>query len=229
MWFYIELYMVYAQKRRGGWCAKNEVVMAKKQGVWRLLRDLGYKSYGDYLLGEYWISFKARYQQSSLPQACLICGSKKVQLHHISYKRLGCELLKDVVPLCNRHHVAVHDWLKKRKLTVGCTDSAIGNLKKLQRKKIGSFHRRNADRAKDGCDPWGVKYHFRNQRAECQSLGARIMNHEGCEWAGEYSWMFDGISGLVKKEDIVELRRRWAVLIQLEDKSGQAKMLWPDG
>ena len=37
----------------------------------------------------------------------------KVELHHHTYDRLGCELLTDLVPLCRQHHAAVHRHKKK--------------------------------------------------------------------------------------------------------------------
>lgn len=184
-------------------CAASEVSVKKKWSMYQALADLGYANYEEYLAGEHWSYFKKRYRSSSYPQTCAVCGTHKSQLHHKTYRRLGCEMLQDVVPLCYAHHAAVHNWLKEHKQTVGCTAAAIKSLK--------SQHEGTKR------DRWGVKLRFKDQKAECQSLASRIINCKDRPWAIIHSWMFKDLKPLVKKKDLVELRRRWSVVVRLED------------
>jgi hypothetical protein len=66
---------------------------------------LGYKSYADYLLSEHWQLFIA----SNRKEECFCCKYKeRLQVHHIFYNRLGCELPSDVVTVCYRCHNRIH-------------------------------------------------------------------------------------------------------------------------
>lgn len=64
--------------------------------------------YAAYMKSAAWDSVKARYRKSDRPQACVVCGAKRVDLHHRTYKRLGREHLSDLIPLCRTHHLAAH-------------------------------------------------------------------------------------------------------------------------
>ena len=44
----------------------------------------------------------------NLPKVCLACGCEDVVLHHVTYDRLGYELLTDLAPLCVACHDKVH-------------------------------------------------------------------------------------------------------------------------
>lgn len=61
-----------------------------------------------YMKSPQWRAFRTKYSKSDYPQTCLICGNAKYQLHHLTYKRLGRELLRDVAPLCGECHGALH-------------------------------------------------------------------------------------------------------------------------
>jgi hypothetical protein len=74
------------------------------------LRKLGL-TYREYLRSEHWRNTRASYRASGLPQACLVCGASKVNLHHRTYQRLGRESLTDLVPLCRPCHRSVHEYL----------------------------------------------------------------------------------------------------------------------
>ncbi len=76
------------------------------------LAELGYASYQAYLTGDHWSDFRRRYLEGGMPSKCLVCGGKHVQLHHVTYMRLGREEFGDVIPLCHSHHTDVHTWLK---------------------------------------------------------------------------------------------------------------------
>ena len=74
------------------------------------LRDLG-MTYREYLGSEHWAELKAKYRAASwLPQNCMGCGYRAVQLHHRTYQRLGFENLTDLMPLCRDCHRKVHEY-----------------------------------------------------------------------------------------------------------------------
>ena len=69
-------------------------------------------NYEQYIASEAWKRFREKYRRSEYPQACLVCGDPDFHLHHITYKRLGRELLRDVAPLCRDCHHRVHELHK---------------------------------------------------------------------------------------------------------------------
>lgn len=71
------------------------------------LLALGFASYGEYLRSPHWRALRVRYRESDLPQACF-CGESEVQLHHMTYERLGYEALTDLTTLCGPCHAMVH-------------------------------------------------------------------------------------------------------------------------
>lgn len=52
---------------------------------------------------ERWKAHRTRYQRR-----CRACGVRNYHLHHRTYVRLGREYLRDLVPLCERHHDSLH-------------------------------------------------------------------------------------------------------------------------
>lgn len=74
---------------------------------------LGYKSYGGYLRSAHWRAVKERWVALGRSTRCYVCGKDECQLHHRTYRRLGCEELDDLVPLCRFHHNFVHRLVKK--------------------------------------------------------------------------------------------------------------------
>lgn len=69
--------------------------------------------YRIYLRSPHWQDIRARYRASQMPQACVVCGASRVDLHHRTYERLGAELLTDLVPLCREHHGEAHKLRRK--------------------------------------------------------------------------------------------------------------------
>jgi hypothetical protein len=93
------------------------------------LESLGFKSYADYLTSDHWKDFRQRYKDAGRPMGCVICAKTFVQLHHVTYVRLGEELFDDVIPVCRPHHVAIHDWLKASgRVFVTYTHEAVAAL-----------------------------------------------------------------------------------------------------
>lgn len=137
------------------------------------LKELGFDSYSAYLAGDHWKDFKKRYRENKCPMRCLVCNAGRPQLHHITYKRLGCERFADVVPLCRGHHVAVHEWLDANrsykpgvKGDVKFTSEAVEALRlsggcRVEKKSKGK--RRNKPRVRGKKKFWGVP---NKQRAE---------------------------------------------------------------
>lgn len=72
------------------------------------LRELGYTDYATYLRSPHWRVMRDAYWKSSEPKDC-ICGERDgLQLHHLTYERLGEELLYDLTPLCKPCHAMIH-------------------------------------------------------------------------------------------------------------------------
>jgi hypothetical protein len=76
--------------------------------------SLGYRSYAAYLLGDHWRALRERfYADDSTPKEC-ICGSTEdLDLHHLTYVRLGRERLDDLRPLCRACHHDVHIYARR--------------------------------------------------------------------------------------------------------------------
>ncbi|MDE2022480.1 MAG: hypothetical protein KGI71_06230 [Patescibacteria group bacterium] len=69
-------------------------------------------SYNDYLNSEHWKEQRERSRQVFDKHGCVICGKKKYDIHHITYRNLGHEKTsKDLIPLCRDHHGEFHRWL----------------------------------------------------------------------------------------------------------------------
>lgn len=68
--------------------------------------------YKNYLKSQHWSLMRSRIIQSH--PYCEICKSseKPLQVHHLSYKRLGKEKNSDLTPLCDECHAAVHKMEK---------------------------------------------------------------------------------------------------------------------
>lgn len=77
------------------------------------LKQLGHNSYDEYLESPHWKYIKGLYRQSSMPQTCIACNKTKYDLHHRTYKRLGCEWKSDLVPLCRKCHEKIHRYQNK--------------------------------------------------------------------------------------------------------------------
>lgn len=86
---------------------------------------LGFATYADYLQSDHWRGFRGTYFASDRPKKCQVCGDSHVDLHHITYFRLGAEKLDDVTPLCRGHHERVHAILKERRWPTERTSKAI--------------------------------------------------------------------------------------------------------
>lgn len=85
----------------------------------RVLREslerLGMRNLIEYTRSPEWQRMVGLFErQQEIPKACVVCGSHHYFLHHRTYKRLGCEWMTDLVPLCSEHHDAAHELLWAR-------------------------------------------------------------------------------------------------------------------
>jgi hypothetical protein len=79
------------------------------------LQSLGFQSYTEYLQCEYWNAFKRTYFETHA-KICFHCHShRKIELHHLTYDRLGSERYEDVVVLCQYCHSLTHRLIKERR------------------------------------------------------------------------------------------------------------------
>ena len=67
--------------------------------------------YKGYIKSSTW---KERKEKKIKENKCSLCGTTKgLQAHHINYKRLGKEYVKDLTLLCGKCHLAVHTEAEK--------------------------------------------------------------------------------------------------------------------
>lgn len=70
----------------------------------------GHVWYRTYLNSVEWHKTKQRFRQSKLYKGCCaICGYKKNDIHHKTYKRVQKERLTDLIALCRSCHDLVHE------------------------------------------------------------------------------------------------------------------------
>jgi len=73
------------------------------------LKELGFTDYKHYLRSSAWAGVKARHRQE-YGERCGLCDVDEglLPLHHMTYERVGRELLSDLVLLCGSCHQTVH-------------------------------------------------------------------------------------------------------------------------
>lgn len=106
---------------------------------------LGFSSYEEYLESEWWKTFRKKFFRSRVTKKyCLVCAGDgeynyTVELHHLTYDRLGAERLKDVIPLCREHHEQVHEILKREyNNDISCTERVVYSAsQKVRRRRKG--------------------------------------------------------------------------------------------
>lgn len=104
------------------------------------LHQLGFADYRAYLRSPQWQSVKARYRASDLPQGCLLCDTdERLQFHHLTYERVGEELLDDVAPLCSTCHGIVH--VLERRGEIGLDFDGLANPQRALRYRVEQAQR----------------------------------------------------------------------------------------
>lgn len=80
---------------------------------------LEHVDYDTYINSPAWSAFRQRwFSDRSLPNACLACGiTTGLELHHVTYERLGNERLTDLIPFCRRCHKEFHERFTSHQCT----------------------------------------------------------------------------------------------------------------
>ena len=99
--------------------------------------------YAEYIASAAWQDTRRRFWASKLPKDCWCCsrtdGPK--DLHHRTYKNLGRENLRDLVPLCRDCHDRIHELHRRNpRLSLWGATGAV----RLERHPV---HGREASRA----------------------------------------------------------------------------------
>lgn len=100
------------------------------------LRELGYATYDEYLRSAHWQ--RLRRQFKSRDARCYLCRSRRFELHHRTYERLGCEVIDDLVPLCRWCHKDVHKRLiHARGVELSDAHEWVRTLREKKRARVG--------------------------------------------------------------------------------------------
>ena len=76
---------------------------------------LGQKDYRDYINSKAW-KIKRLERIKLDGYRCQICGTtRRLNVHHLTYIRLGCEDLDDLITLCESCHERVHEEMRREK------------------------------------------------------------------------------------------------------------------
>lgn len=75
------------------------------------------------------------------PQACICGKTDELQLHHLTYERLGDEDLSDLTPLCADCHAMVH--VLERRGLIGLDFSGFVNERRAERNREVMRQRRD--------------------------------------------------------------------------------------
>jgi hypothetical protein len=80
----------------------------------------GEMTYAEYLKSDSWRKIKERYKRKAHLSSCKFCGTKNnIHLHHLTYRYLFTKYeMRDIIPLCAKHHQEVHDFSKANNLSV---------------------------------------------------------------------------------------------------------------
>lgn len=97
--------------------------------------------YRDYIQSQRWMQRKRKYFETH-EKKCKACKtSRRIELHHKTYNRLGQERDADLVPLCQLCHSKVHDLFRSSDMTLWtATEEYIRRKKK--RYKANSVKKR---------------------------------------------------------------------------------------
>lgn len=111
---------------------QKENIIKQKKNFHKRLSILGFDTYSDYLKSKHWKQKKEEYELNTLlPNFCLVCKSKKYDIHHTSYARIGDESVYELIALCQKHHKEVHEFLDKNNMFLNATFKAIKEIYNL--------------------------------------------------------------------------------------------------
>jgi hypothetical protein len=127
------------------------------------LRQLGYRDYNQYLRSPEWQSVRIRHT-TEFGESCGLCDTREGvhQLHHLTYDRVGRELLSDLVRLCGKCHQMVHAL--ERRGEIGLDFSGLADLERATRYARESEHRNSRMNALPSVDRARPKRPGRRER-----------------------------------------------------------------
>lgn len=102
------------------------------------------EEYKEYLQSEDWRLIRVKRLRAD-NFTCQKCGSKQnLQVHHLTYERVGCECIKDLITLCKDCHSEVHGikevnkmgivWKKGKSKSIKSENSFTAFVSIIQRK-----------------------------------------------------------------------------------------------
>lgn len=96
---------------------KPGAIRSKRRAEWR-------KFYAEYMRSKQWFERRARWEQEERTQrsggvilcegACGKVWTLKAHMHHVTYDRLGREAHRDLWPMCEDCHYALHRLIGQR-------------------------------------------------------------------------------------------------------------------
>ena len=124
-----------------------------------------YYSYHKYLQSNHWKKKRQDFLESKLyKNGCEICNStKKINIHHKTYKRIGNEKLNDLTALCEECHLKLHEELKENP----------ENLWKTYKRMRKQFQRKNKKNKKNIKEKIKVPERLKNKSL----IGIKKENH----------------------------------------------------
>lgn len=104
------------QEDFNGFFETRSLISKEKYNLKEKLASLGFSTIEEYHRCEIWTGFKIGFF-SRHPRVCYISGlTTNIDLHHITYARIGAELDEDVIPLNKFWHKFVHHLVKEHKV-----------------------------------------------------------------------------------------------------------------
>ena len=111
--------------------SKERVLDLTHDDTWRTRSKNLKTTYEEFLQSDHWKQVKKKaLSRKKTYGKCQICGTdKNIDLHHTSYKWIGTKHeLRNVIPLCRRHHNEVHEYAKRTGYSVRISTLNVKSL-----------------------------------------------------------------------------------------------------
>lgn len=98
--------------------------------------NLPFDSYEDFLNSDYWERVKNKARSRTNYRRCEFCGKMEgLELHHKHYDFIGQEHeLSAVIAVCRKHHQFIHDYAKRKEVSVYKATKTAYKLFKMWRR-----------------------------------------------------------------------------------------------
>jgi len=97
-----------------------------------LSRALGYANYEAYLVSDHWLTFSNKVRM----KFCYVCdGEHILQVHHLTYERLGKELPTDVITVCKGCHNQIHERVRNKQASLETAHYGLCRKRKKNKQK----------------------------------------------------------------------------------------------